>query len=97
MGLFKILILTALLIPAIFVMGTIASSAQTLSPFSVGSYDLPIDKISSAGEVMVSATREITISEAKLIRDIIKGYTSDDMFYLKETMHRIKIMAEKSV
>ena len=67
----KIIFMLLLIMPFLFVAGTIASSAAAIGPVSVGSYYIPIDNIASIGKSLKSAAEGIVLMEIDIAKNII--------------------------
>jgi hypothetical protein len=60
-----------LVMPFLFVIGTVASSAAVMGPISVGSHYIPVDNIASMGKILKSATEGIVFMEIDIAHNII--------------------------
>lgn len=94
----KLLLLVILLVPVLFVMGTIASSADILGPFPVGAYQDAFYNIAQAGKGLRAATEGLATKEIKLLEQIVQDLQGPhDIFQETESMHRIKSLLEINI
>jgi len=71
MKIVKLIIIILLLMPFLFTIGTIASSAETIGPVSVGNYNIQTKNIAIFGKGLKSATEGIVMLEIDTARNII--------------------------
>ena len=76
MKILRIILLVLLIMPFLFVVGTIASSADQLRTVSIGSYNLQPQKIAEFGNGLVSATEEVVAMEIGLVKRVF-SYLKD--------------------
>jgi hypothetical protein len=76
MKILRIILLVLLIMPFLFVVGTIASSADQLRTVSIGSYSLQPQKIAEFGNGLVSATEEVVAIEIGLVKRVF-AYLKD--------------------
>jgi hypothetical protein len=76
MRILRIILLVLLIMPFLFVVGTIASSADQLGTVSIGSYNLQPQKIAEFGNGLISATEEVVAMEIGLVKRVF-AYLKD--------------------
>lgn len=94
----KLFLLVVLLVPVLFVMGTVASSADILGPFPVGACQDAFYNIAQTGKRLRAATEGFTTKEIRLVAQIVQDLQgTHDIFQETERAHRIKSLVEKSI
>jgi len=93
----KVLLLLMLLVPVIFVLGTVASSADVLDPYNAGtSYSTPA-KIARLGECLRGATEGLAIKEIWLLRRLTVDMDAAERSHRVEDYGRIKRIAARHI
>jgi hypothetical protein len=95
MKIVKLIFLLLLIMPFLFVAGTITSSAEVLGPVSVGSYNLQTQDIAAFGDRLKSATEEIVMLELDIARHIIAYIKDARPLQHSQNLYRIKAKAAK--
>jgi hypothetical protein len=67
----KFTLILLLVMPFLFVMGTVASSAETIGPVSVGNYDINVQDIAFFGKNLKQATEGVVMMEIDIVRNIV--------------------------
>lgn len=94
----KLFILVVLLAPVLFVIGTVASSAEALVPFSPGAYQDGLCNIAQAGKDLRDATKELATKEISLCLQFIQDLQiHHNIFAEVESLQRIKAQAGTSI
>lgn len=94
----KLFLLVVLLVPVLFVIGTVASSAEALVPFSPGVYQEGLCNIAQAGKDLRDATKELATKEISFCVQFIQNLQIHPaIFEEAERLQRIKAQAEASI
>lgn len=93
----KLFLFISIIVPFLFVMGTIASEATSLGPITIGTSHVELSSIAQAGKALKVATGDLTMKEISLIRTIINSPKMQRVFSIDENLHRIKMLADRSV
>ena len=89
----RLIIIVLFLMPFLFTIGTIASSAETICPASVGNCYIPIDNIATIGKSLKLATEGIVMLEIDIARDIILYIKAAKPIDMDRILHSIKGLA----
>jgi hypothetical protein len=71
MRIFKILIMLVFIMPFLFTVGIMASSADSLGPVSIGSYSIDTDRIVLFGDNLKNLTEKFVLMEIDLVRKTV--------------------------
>lgn len=94
----KLFLLAVLLVPVLFVIGTVASSAEVLVPFSLGAYQDGLCNIAQAGGGLRDATKGLATKEISLCLQFIQDLQlHHNIFAEVESLQRIKAQAGTSI
>lgn len=98
MAIIRVFFLLVLLVPVLFVIGTVVTSAEILAPFPVRACQDGLNNIVQAGKTLRAQTEELATSEIHLLLRIIKDLQGDNSVFEKaEWQQRIKKLTEKSI
>lgn len=88
--------LCVLLVGFLFVMGIIASSAQTLSPIPVGEHYIQFNKVAEVGEGLRGITEDIAAKEINSILALAERIEPAYWLRSRQDLYRIKNLTERS-
>jgi hypothetical protein len=84
----KLTLILLLIMPFLFVMGTIASSAETIGPFLVGNYNINVRDIAVFGKNLKRATEDIVMMEIDIVKNIILYIKNAKPMEMRQSLHR---------
>lgn len=94
----KLFLLAVLLVPVLFVIGTVISSADALVPLTAGAYQDGLCNIVQAGEGLRAVTKELATKEISFCVQFIQNLQIHPaIFEEAERLQRIKAQAEASI
>lgn len=95
----KLLILAVLLVPVLFVIGTVASSAEIIGPLPAGACQEGLHNIARAGEGLRALTEDLATREISILVGIVQGLGQGhrDIFEEIERVRFSKRLAETSI
>ncbi|GEM_PF-922677 len=89
----RLIIIVLFLMPFLFTIGTIASSAETIGPASVGNYYIQVKNIADFGKALKSATEGIVMLEIDIARNIILYIKEAKPLDTYRILHSIKALS----
>lgn len=95
----KLLILAVLLVPVLFVIGTVASSADIIGPLPAGVCQEGLHNIARAGEGLKAATEELAAREIRILVEIVQGLGGghQDIYEEAKRAYLSRKLAETSI
>lgn len=95
----KLLIFAVLLVPVLFVIGTMASSADMIGPLPAGVYHEELHNIARIGEGLTAATGDLAAKEIRILVGIVKGLGGghQEIFEKAKRVHLSKKLADASI
>ena len=90
MRIFKLILIAVLIMPFLFVMGTIASSAEIIGFHSVGNYSIQTGNIAAFGKGLKEATEGIVMMEIDIARNIIHSIKQAKPIGADRGLHNVK-------
>ena len=76
--------------PFLFVMGTIASSVETIGPVSVGNYYIQVKNIAIIGKKLKAATEDVVMMEIDIAKNIILCIKNANGIDADRILHNIR-------
>ena len=92
----RILLLAAVLLPFLFVAGTVMSSAQSLDGICAGRYTVELNAVCETGQALKAATQQLTMREMDIIIGLIRNFNAQALSEKIGNLHRMKILAQRS-
>ncbi|MFH1867681.1 MAG: hypothetical protein ABH843_01800 [Candidatus Omnitrophota bacterium] len=90
------IILSIFLIPFLFVMGVVASTAQTMGTLPAAGYETGIDMVTGAGENLMGITGSPTLNDMELLLDMTDKIVYKEDLNIKEDLHRIRNLTARN-